>query len=245
MGDLGRLTDYRRSHLAKGPDYDEYIANDPWSQYMTAVEAEILSRIVRRLFEQGLSGSLDFACGTGRISRVMENLAKRSWGVDVSETMIAEARRKCRRTTFIVQDLTQQDLDIEPVGLITAFRFFGNAEDPLRLAALHAIRRHLDPGGYLIFNNHRNPWSIQECLTRLTGGHSPMDLDYLKIVRLLRHSGFRMVRAYGVGAWIVRHRLNRPELLHSGIARLLEPVSRLRLAAPFCPDLVIVARKTP
>lgn len=244
MNELEAPADYRQSHLAKGQDYDAYIARDPWSHYMARLEERLLTDLVARLFPEGLPSALDFACGTGRITRVLERLARRTWAVDVSETMVAEARRKCPRTTFVVQDLTTRDLPIEPVSLATAFRFFGNAEDALREAALAAIRRHLRPGGHLVINNHRNPGALQERLNRLTGGTATLDLDHAKLRRLLRRSGFEIEHARGIGLWLVHHRTLRATVLESRLARVLEPLSRLALAAPLCPDAVIVARKT-
>ncbi len=239
-GDL----DYRASHLGKGRDYDAFIANDPFSDYMNAVEQTLLRRLIPALFPDGLRASLDFACGTGRITQIVAEYAQRSYGVDVSPTMIAEAREKSPRTEFFVKDLTAGDLDLPPVSLVTAFRFFGNAEQPLRVAVLEALRRRLEPGGYLVINNHRNPWAVAEVLHRLTGGPSTMDLHHRKLTRLLAGAGFRVVRVHGVGGWLVRHALTRSPLLRSATGRWLESVSGIGLLAPLCPDMVVVAQRT-
>lgn len=235
--------DYRHSHLHKGTDYDEHLATSPISAYMAEREKEILSRIITRLFPVTIPRYLDFACGTGRITQLLERRADESFGLDISEKMVEQAKRKCSRTTFILGDATCEKQGIDPVNLVTAFRFFGNAQDELRLSALHTISSLLNDGGYLIFNNHRNPWAVRMLLLRLTGDRVREDLDFGKLKSLLSATGFKIVRTYGIGFWIFCSRLNRTEVLNSRLARLLETLSRLKFLGPFCPDAVIVARK--
>jgi SAM-dependent methyltransferase len=236
-------TRYSASHLDRGHDYDDGIASDPFSHYMDRIEQALLRRLIPRLFPGGLDSSLDFACGTGRITRVVAEFAARSYGVDVSETMLAQARRKSPRTEFHLHDLTAKDLDLPPVSLVTSFRFFGNAEQPLRAAVLAALSRRLSRGGYLIINNHRNPWSVVDVFRRLRGGAPELDLHYPKLARLLRDNGFRVVRVYAIGTWLIRHRMFRTSLMESKTARVLEALTGLGVLARFAPDMVIVARR--
>src|SRR6185436_6830497 len=105
-----------------------------------------------------------------------------------------------------------------PVSLVTSFRFFGNAEQSLRAAVLGALKRRLAPGGYLIINNHRNPWSALDTLYRLAGGTSDLDLTYGKLARLLHSNGFRIVRTYPIGVWLLRHRMIQTSILESRLA---------------------------
>jgi ubiquinone/menaquinone biosynthesis C-methylase UbiE len=237
------MISYRISHLAKGGDYDQALARDPLDAYTARRERELLLTLLPRLYPGGVQRSLDFACGTGRISQLLDGISAQPFAVDVSTTMLAEATRKCPRTTFFTQDITETPLPIEPVELVTAFRFFGNAEDQLRTAALHAIRRALTPGGYLVLNNHRNPWSVPALVLRAAGERVPLDLHYWKLKSLLRRAGFRIRRTYGLGGWLYRAKLLRPDILDSRWADLFEQVSRLKVAGPWCPDAVIVAQR--
>jgi SAM-dependent methyltransferase len=237
------MISYRVSHLAKGGDYDQALARDPLDAYMARRERELLLTLVSRLYPAGLRRSLDFACGTGRISQLLDGISAQPFAVDVSATMLAEAIRKCPRTMFFTQDITAAPLPIEPVELVTAFRFFGNAEDELRRTALQAIWRCLVPGGFLVLNNHRNPWSVPSLVLRAAGERVPLDLHYWKLKKLLRRAGFRVRRTYGLGGWIYRAKLLRPELLDSRWADAFEQLSRFRLAGPWCPDAVIVAQR--
>ena len=86
--------DYRASHLAKGGQYDASLAESPFDAYMSAWERKHLPNLLRRFYPAGPQRYLDFACGTGRITEQVAPLAKQSTGVDISPTMIEEARKK-------------------------------------------------------------------------------------------------------------------------------------------------------
>lgn len=236
-------TDYRCSHLEKGEDYDRELSAGDFNTYMTQREIALLRRIVPRLFPQGVPRYLDFACGTGRITAAVAPFAQQSVGIDVSASMVAQAREKCPSTTFILTDVTVEAPPVEPFDLITAFRFFGNAGDELRGSVLRALYDMLAPGGYLILNNHRNPGAIISRLARVRGTEERLDLSVQKLRGLLADSGFAVVRAHAIAAWVVRAKLSTPEVLASPIARALESASRLPLIHHLAPDMVVVARK--
>jgi ubiquinone/menaquinone biosynthesis C-methylase UbiE len=236
--------DYRNSHLAKGEDYDSDLSQGNFNTYMTLREYVLLDRIVGNLFKDSIPRYLDFACGTGRITSHIAPKAGKSYGVDLSPSMQEVAREKCPDTEFILQDITTKPLEVEPVDLVTAFRFFGNAQDELRKQALAALNPLVKPGGYLVFSNHRNPWSIHNLLLRMTGNEIDVDLSYKKVSNLLNEAGFKIKRTYGIGAWFVMHRMNTPAIMNSSIAKMLEPLSLLRPLGPFSPDAIIVAQKT-
>jgi SAM-dependent methyltransferase len=235
--------DYRLSHLQKGRDYDEDLSRGDLETYMTERERDIVVRVVRESFPDGIPRYLDFACGTGRITQHVAPLARESYGIDVSATMQAEARRKCPRTTFITADLTRDQLDLPPFNVVTAFRFFAGAQDELRRAALAAIRNTLAERGLLIINSHLNPRSIHNRMQRLRGIAVEEGIPLPGMRRLLLASGFDIVRVYGIALWMMRYRWNTPRVMRSRVVRLLEPLSDLPGMATLCPDAVIVARK--
>jgi SAM-dependent methyltransferase len=242
--------DYRCSHLRLGQDYEAELAGDPLAAYLMDREAQVLAAVAPRLFPNGIARYLDFACGTGRITHLLEPWARQSYGVDVSPGMLEVARRRCDRTTFLLGDVTRAEIDLEPVHLATAFRFFGNAQVELRREALRALAKLVVSGGYLILNNHRNPIALQHLLLRLTGRPLPdyhgrtVDLAPWKLRRLLAENGFHTIRSYGIGLWVLRASFQRAAVLNSCWARLLEPLSRLPLVNVFCPDAVLVARRS-
>ncbi|MEM7504679.1 MAG: class I SAM-dependent methyltransferase [Pseudomonadota bacterium] len=233
--------DYRESHLSKGEDYDADLSRGNMDTYMTTCELRILKSVVPQLFPHKIPRYLDFACGTGRITEVVGAMAELSVGLDVSENMIGQARLKCPQTKFIIGDITQQDIDLEPVDAITAFRFFGNAQDELRIKVLAGLRRVVKPGGYLIVNNHRNPNSLHERLSRLKGETTQTDLSHTKLKELFGDQGFNVERTIGVGLWVMMHRL-RVDTMQRVFLQKLEPLSRLPFVSTLCPDAVVIAR---
>ena len=155
---------YRESHKyeTKGAEYETYYQNKAWQRFLWSREQEVILRILEKYFAGRDVHLLDFACGTGRITEFLENRVKTSTGVDVSGSMLAIAREKLKRTEIIEADITAENvLKPRKFNLITAFRFFLNAEPELRLAAMETLTELLDEDGCLVFNNHQNsgsPW---------------------------------------------------------------------------------------
>jgi len=162
---------------------------------------------------------------------------------DVSETMVAEAKQKSANTEFFITDLTSSQTPVTDVDLITAFRFFGNAEQELRQSVLNALSGIVKPGGYLIINNHRNPGSLHHRLLRLKGETSTLDLSHANLENLLQSNGFEIEKKIGVGLWVYRHALRRNTATSGSPLRYLEPLSRINFLAPYCPDYVVIAKK--
>ena len=234
--------DYRDSHRHSGPAYDEGLSL-PLDLYMDRWEVHHLLNVVGELFQNRIPRYLDFACGTGRITKRIEPLAIESYGIDVSESMLSVARQKCLNTKFVNADITRKDIEIGRFDLVTAFRFFGNAQDELRELAMSGIRKLLNPNGYLIFNNHRNPTSLLR-KGKLFAARSPNDiLPHSKLKALLLQNGFRLVDQRPIGFWIYRFKLLRDGFLSSRFADQLERAFHLSFFAPFSPDAVFVTQK--
>ena len=160
--DSSEYRSYRESHCGqgKGEQYDSYYLHDPWQNFMWRGEQECIEELWGEHFTDRSISLLDFACGTGRISAFLEDRVSRSVGVDISDSMLSEARRKLERTELLKFDLTREDpLNGEKFDLVTAFRFFTNAEDDLRVSVAKLLAEHLEEGGYLLFNNHHVPGS--------------------------------------------------------------------------------------
>ena len=234
--------DYRLSHLSRGGTYDATLAAAPFDAYMARAESRHLRRIVPTLFPSAPPRYLDFACGTGRITAAVAPLCAEATGVDISHDMLEQARRKCPTVRFMHADLTRSDVDLGSFDLVTAFRFFGNAQQSLRVAALDAIHRVLRPNGYLVINSHRNPHSLSALLHAATGGDGDMDLHYFKLRSLLRHCGFEVQQVLPIGAWMYRSKLLLTEHEPARSERL-ERWFRFAMFAPIAPDAVVVARR--
>jgi SAM-dependent methyltransferase len=236
-------TDYRQSHLEKGAEYDAALMADAFDAYMADREKDLLRRFIPALFPLGIDRYLDFACGTGRITELVSPHARCVVGVDVSESMIVTARQRCPEAQFVIADITREEHSLGRFDLVTAFRFLGNAQDELRVSALRVIGRLLNAGGYLLLNNHRNPYTPLALARRWMGVPQEMDLSHFKLRRLLNAADFNIVSSRGIGGWwIVRHKIARGSG-HSAIDRFLDGALGAQPWAPFCPDSVIVAQK--
>ncbi len=153
------LLSYRESHKStgKGLSYDKYYAEDSWAKFLWKREQDVLSLILNEYLSEQEVHLLDFACGTGRLTRYLEDKVASATGVDVSQEMLSVARKKVRRARLLEADLTKTSvLNGQKFNLITAFRFFLNAEPELRLAAMKSLSALLEPDGILVLNNHRN-----------------------------------------------------------------------------------------
>jgi predicted TPR repeat methyltransferase len=94
--------------------------------------------------------ALDFACGSGRVVVYLESRARMVVGVDVSKDMIDVARTRVSTATLICGDIATgaradfpEPLHTTKYDLITAFRFFTNAEPDLRRSAMLALAQML------------------------------------------------------------------------------------------------------
>ena len=158
------MISYRDSHkhIGKGAEYEAHYQTQAWDRFLWSREQEILLKILNKYFANRDVHLLDFACGTGRIASLLENRVTTSTGVDVSESMLSIAGEKLERTEIIRADITKENIfKNRKFNLITAFRFFLNAEPELRLAAIKALAELLAEDGILVFNNHHNtgsPW---------------------------------------------------------------------------------------
>ena len=213
---------YRESHKyrGKGDEYEAYYTGDAWENFLWSHEQEIILRILDKYLAGREIHLLDFACGTGRITSLLESKVKTSTGVDVSGSMLAIARRKLKRTEIIEADITAENiLKGRNFNLITAFRFFLNAEPELRSLAIKALVELLDEDGYLVFNNHHSlgsPWIRLLYARHLSknpeGIFNVMSMNEME--NLAEGVGLEMVEIYPAGFFHppkvpVSYRLNR------------------------------------
>jgi len=240
-----RPLDYRTCHLARGPDYDQALADSPFDAFMCEREAWILAGILAERFPDGVDRYLDFACGTGRIATIVSHFADQTVGIDLSPSIVAIASRKLPHAQFVVADITRSLPALEPFDLVTAFRFVGNAQDDLREAALHGLHRLLKPGGLLILNNHRNPLAAKYLLSRLARRRidGRLDLTLSKLEGLLGRTGFEVEARWGIGWWVIAG--SRMPWNGVRMRRELGGKRQRRWAslASISPDMVLVARR--
>lgn len=192
--------DYRSSHLGKSDDYHEIFESDPYTAMMWRLERREIDRFMRDFYPSRPPEHLDFACGTGRIVEHVRDRTASSVGVDVSDSMLSVARRRNPGLEFLRADLTRDERTLPgPFDLITAFRFFPNAEPALRDEAMSALTKRLQPAGYLVFNNHMNDDSLHRDALRLSRRTPEHGMSMAEVDGLLQRHGLRQVREHGLG----------------------------------------------
>lgn len=235
--------DYRSSHQGRGDDYDESFEHITHRRVVWRLEKSFLADVVRRFFPSAGPNYLDFACGTGRVIAFMEPRVAASTGVDIAASMLDVARRHARLSQLVEGDLTRgMQLDREPFDLVTAFRFFPNAEPELRAEVFAALAAKMKIGGLLVFNNHLNWSSIVLRLLRLLG--KPYGFEGVRGADLLssaRAAGFEPVARYHCGVLPVIDQLN---WLPEGVLMFAETLlSRLPWLSGAASDVVYVVRR--
>jgi len=162
------------------------------------LEKNVLEKILLKFYRDKEITHLDFACGTGRILTHLAGRVKESVGIDVSPSMLEVARHNNKKNSEIIEaDLTRHDvLGKRKFNLITAFRFFPNAETGLRDEAIQVLKRHLEENGHIVFNNHINNGCLKYRLARLLKYNKIKGMSCCEVEMLLRENGLKIIDVY-------------------------------------------------
>lgn len=116
---------------------------------------------------------LDVGCGVGRWSRLLAGRGARVTGIDISPTMIEEARRRAehlgvaQRCRFETQDLADLDAG-ERFDFVLAVTVLQHILDPIALrAAFRRMVAHLAPGGRMVILEAAPTGTAQHCDTSI------------------------------------------------------------------------------
>jgi SAM-dependent methyltransferase len=122
-------------------------------------ECDLIENIVKTYGDGSAHSILDLGCGTGNHAIPLSQRFYEVIGVDRSDAMLAHARRKAaeglnnKSVTFIQGDLRSIDLGRSFDVALIMFAVLGyQLENADVLSALRTARRHLRPGGLLIFD---------------------------------------------------------------------------------------------
>ena len=192
-----KTKDYTTSHFNKGEDYHEKFEILRGRKIIWELEKKIISDFLK---DKNISSHLDFASGTGRIAQFLEKNTNEQYLLDSSKKMLEYAKEilDVNKSTFISEDFTKINLD-KKFDLITAFRFFPNAEIFLRKDAMKFISDHLDDDGILILNNHYNFWSLRFIFSRLTFRSNGFGMTHNEIVKLVKSNHLKIHKYKSVG----------------------------------------------
>lgn len=201
---------------------------------------------LRRLFRDARGSTdefthLDFACGTGRILAAVEDLTTESTGIDISEEMLTAARSKVARAILRSGNIVAEpEIVGGPFDVITAFRFFLNAEPDLRDDAMVTLAGGLrDQNSRIIFNVHGSRRSLRRFAVRGRRGPFMNEMSPSEISLMVERAGLEVMSVFGFG--VTPARLHRTPL-----ARLMRAVDRLAVRVPLARhvsvDLIYVVR---
>ncbi|GGS12267.1 methyltransferase [Streptomyces humidus] len=183
------LTATRVFYDAVAEDYAEHFREElvsrPLERALLAVYAELV----------GAGGRVaDLGCGPGRTTRRLASLGLDVSGLDLSESMLAIARRENPGIRF--EHGSMLELDFPDGALAGAVSFYSTIHTPMdELPALFAeLHRVLAPGGHLLLafqvgdepRRHEHPWG------------RPVTLDFERrrpeqMEKLLAGAGFAML----------------------------------------------------
>lgn len=188
---------YTTSHYNKGENYHEKFEKLVGRRIIWNLEKKIINEFIKN---KEITNHLDFAAGTGRIAEFLQKNINSQCLLDSSKKMLAHAKKNLdlNKTTFIDQDFTKIELD-KKFDLITAFRFFPNAEIFLRDEAMKFISDHLNKDGLLILNNHYNFWSIPFFISRLTFRSDGFGMTHGEVVELIKKNNLKLIQFKSIG----------------------------------------------
>ncbi|WP_172959684.1 class I SAM-dependent methyltransferase [Thiomicrorhabdus aquaedulcis] len=163
---------------------------------------EFEQAILRKIVEDSPAQThLDFAGGTGRIAKVLEDFVPQQFVLDISEGMLAVAAQHLTKAKILNCDFSKGVPEIEDnsLDLVTAFRFFPNAEVELRESAMAFLVQKMQCGGKLVCNNHRSFWSLSYLLSRLLFKGGDVGMANNEMEALAKRHGLVLQKYYSVG----------------------------------------------
>ena len=192
-----KVKDYTTSHYNKGEDYHEKFEKLVGRKIIWDLEKKIITEF---LDDKKISHHLDFASGTGRIAQFLEKNTDHQYLLDSSKKMLEHAKKilDINKSTFFDEDFTKINLD-KKFDLITAFRFFPNAEIFLRKSAMKFISEHLSNNGIIIMNNHYNFWSLPFIFSRLTFRSNGFGMTHKEIIELVKNCNLKIYQYRSIG----------------------------------------------
>jgi SAM-dependent methyltransferase len=131
---------------AMAATYDEL---EPWYEHLYARVHAIVRETLRPAVSTRDATALDAGCGTGFQTAVLETLGYRAHGADLSAALLAVARTRLPRATFVrarLETLPYADAQFDAVTCCGSTLSFVAAPD----AALAELGRVLRPGGRLL-----------------------------------------------------------------------------------------------
>lgn len=150
-----------------GADYSNAY-NSLYSDKNYAAECDVIEGLFKRYSQRSVRKILDLGCGTGNHAFLFANRDYDVVGVERSQHMLAVAQNKLDEKTrpklqFRSGDIRNVDLGEEFDAALILFAVLGyQLENSDVIATLRTARRHLKPGGLLIFDVWYGPAVLRE-----------------------------------------------------------------------------------
>ncbi len=141
----------------KALEYEQYYTSK-YSLVWWKIEKPILEKVI--LSYSLREPVLDFACGTWRITSVLEKYFDTIMWIDISSDMLDIAKKKLTKAKVLQKDIVENWL-WEKFWSIFSFRFFLNTENEMRKDVFKKLASSLEDSWYMIFNNHWNTRSLK------------------------------------------------------------------------------------
>jgi ubiquinone/menaquinone biosynthesis C-methylase UbiE len=149
-----------------------------WKDY--AMEAEKVNQLIEDYKKSGGNELLDIACGTGEHDKFLKDYYKVT-GLDLSENMLAIARKKNKKITYVKGNMKSFNLHKQFDVVVCLFSSIGHllTYENLNKAA-RCFSRHLKQDGVLIIE----PFVSPKVFTTGTPHSLYIDEPNLKLVRM-------------------------------------------------------------
>jgi SAM-dependent methyltransferase len=187
----------------------------------------------------------DFACGTGRVARMLTGLVEVSHGYDTSEAMLAKGRELGTpgHSHLVGPGGASPRVDPSRSALVTAFRFVLNVDETLRDQLMEFAAAALPDAdaGLLLVENHGSTTSLRHLrrtFGRVDASMWFQELSHEAVRALFDRHGFELVGTQGF-TLLTKGCYRRPWAWASkGVDALLaSPMSK------WCTDVVYIARR--
>ena len=150
-----------------GPDYSN-VYNSLYTDKNYAAECDLIERLFERHAQGSVRKILDLGCGTGNHSVLMSQRGYEVMGIERSDHMLAVAQGRIpvdagNRLRFRSGDIRDVQLGETFDAALILFAVLGyQIENSDVLGTLRTARRHLEPGGLLVFDVWYGPAVLRE-----------------------------------------------------------------------------------
>ena len=186
------------------PDYRTENLTPANLEAFYASGGEYIGDVVRRLKvitgKPARGRALDFGCGTGRLAEAMTAYAKTVTGFDISPGMLAEARKRGGKATYV------DALPDGPFDWINSFIVFQHIPPERGLKLIEDLAARLAPGG--LVSLHVTIWREAHLKERPARGLRRLVRPLIRRWRLARLPA-GTIRMYDYDLSAVTERLNR------------------------------------